>query len=73
MLLRLSLGREDAATAVEAAVAAAIGEGNRTADLLPPGGETRDVRRVSTREMTEAIVARIAIAEVARETAATPS
>ena len=73
MLLRLSLGREDAATAVEAAVAAALAEGNRTADLLPPSGETSGVRRVGTREMTEAIVARIAIAEVARETAATPS
>ena len=73
MLLRLSLGREDAATAVEAAVAAALAEGNRTADLLPPSGETSGVRRVGTREMTEAIVASIAIAEVARETAATPS
>jgi 3-isopropylmalate dehydrogenase len=73
MLLRLSLGREDAATAVEAAVAAALAEGNRTADLLPPGGETSGIQRVGTREMTAAIVARIAIAEVARETAATPS
>jgi 3-isopropylmalate dehydrogenase len=73
MLLRLSLGREDAATAVEAAVAAALGEGNRTADLMSPGGETSGIRRVGTREMTEAIAARIAIAEVARETAATPS
>jgi 3-isopropylmalate dehydrogenase len=73
MLLRLSLGRDDAATAIETAVGRVLDDGYRTADLVPPGGETGDGRRVGTRGMTEAIVARIAIAEVARETAATPS
>jgi 3-isopropylmalate dehydrogenase len=36
MLLRLSLGEDDAATAVELAVEAAISQGYRTPDLMPP-------------------------------------
>jgi len=71
MLLRLSLGLEDAATAVESAVSTALDDGFRTADLVPAGADAgTDLRRVGTREMTEAIVARIAIPEAARETAA---
>ena len=74
MLLRLSLGRDDAATAIETAVGRVLDDGYRTADLVPPGGgDKAGLRRVGTRAMTAAIVARIAIAEVARETAATPS
>jgi 3-isopropylmalate dehydrogenase len=37
MLLRLSLGEDDAATAVELAVEAAISQGYRTPDLMPSG------------------------------------
>jgi 3-isopropylmalate dehydrogenase len=37
MMLRLSLGRADAAAAIEAAVASALDDGLRTADLAVPG------------------------------------
>ncbi|HUQ77461.1 MAG TPA: 3-isopropylmalate dehydrogenase [Patescibacteria group bacterium] len=57
MLLRLSLGREDAAAAIEAAVGVALDEGHRTADLLPPSGDETGLRRVGTTGMTAAIVA----------------
>jgi 3-isopropylmalate dehydrogenase len=62
MLLRWSLGRADAADAVEAAVAAALGDGFRTADLWPrdPAAAER-CTRVGTVGMAEAIVARIGI------------
>ena len=73
MLLRLSLGRDDAATALEAAVSRALDDGYRTADLLPPGGDEAGLQRVGTAGMTQAIVARIAIPEAARATAAAPS
>jgi 3-isopropylmalate dehydrogenase len=69
MLLRWSLGREDAAAAVEGAVVSVLADGLRTRDLLagrePGAGE----RVVGTREMTEAIGERIAITEAVRETA----
>jgi 3-isopropylmalate dehydrogenase len=68
MLARWSLGRDDVATAIEKAVAGALDAGIRTADLALPG---RDA--ASTTEMTEAIVARIAITEAARETAVAPT
>jgi len=73
MLLRRSLGREDAAAAIESAVSRALDDGLRTADLLPPAGGDGGLRRVGTTAMTEAIVARIAIPEAARATAAAPS
>ena len=73
MLLRWSLGRDDVAAAVEAAVAGALDQGFRTADLLPPGGGTDGLNHVGTTAMTEAIVAGIAIREAARETAAASS
>ncbi len=62
MLLRWSLGRADAADAVEAAVAATLDDGFRTADLWPrdPAAAER-CTRVGTVGMTDAIVARIAI------------
>jgi len=50
MLLRHSLGLEEEARAVERAVAEAIGDGARTADL---GG------RLSTREMADAVLGRL--------------
>jgi 3-isopropylmalate dehydrogenase len=60
LLLRLSLGRADAASAIEAAVSAALADGLRTADLVPPGGDAGSVlRRVGTRAMTAAIVERL--------------
>jgi 3-isopropylmalate dehydrogenase len=37
MLLRFSLGREDAASAIESAVRAVISKGLRTADIHTPG------------------------------------
>ena len=73
MLLRLSLGRDDAATAVEAAVSGALADGYRTADLLPADGDEAGLQRVGTTGMTDAIVERIAIPEAVRATAAAPS
>ena len=73
MLLRLSLGRGDAAAAIEAAVSGALDDGYRTADLVPPGDESAGLRRVGTTAMTAAIVDRIAIREAARATAAAPT
>lgn len=62
MLLRWSLGREAAALAVEAAVAAAIADGFRTPDIMPADPALAEgCRLVGTREMTAAIVDRIAI------------
>ncbi|MFM9108061.1 MAG: 3-isopropylmalate dehydrogenase [Chloroflexota bacterium] len=54
MMLRLSLGLEEEAGAVERAVRDVIEDGVRTADLAPAG------RVASTREMGEAIARRIA-------------
>jgi isocitrate/isopropylmalate dehydrogenase len=73
MLLRLSLGREDAAAAIEGAVSTALDDDFRTADLVPPSGDDVGVRRVGTAAMTDAIIGRIAIPEAARATAAAPS
>jgi 3-isopropylmalate dehydrogenase len=70
MLLRLSLGREDAAAALETAVSGALEAGFRTADLVPANGDGSAIRRVGTTGMTAAIVDRIAIPGPARETAA---
>jgi 3-isopropylmalate dehydrogenase len=62
MLLRWSLGREAAALAVEAAVAAAIADGFRTPDIMPADPALAEgCRLVGTREMTAAIIDRIAI------------
>jgi 3-isopropylmalate dehydrogenase len=70
MLLRLSLGREDAAAAIEAAVSSALDAGFRSADLIPPQADEAALQRVGTTAMTAAIVERIAIPEAARATAA---
>ncbi len=60
MLLRWSLGRADAAAAVEAAVAATLDDGFRTADLWPRDRtEAERCTRVGTVAMTDAIVARL--------------
>lgn len=54
MMLRFSLGREDAAAALEAAVDGVLGSGLRTADLAAPGE-----RVASTTEMGAAVRAEI--------------
>jgi 3-isopropylmalate dehydrogenase len=66
MLLRWSLGLEQAAADVERAVAAALADGYRTADLLPPDGDRAGLRVVGTQEMTGAIVDRLAVPAAAR-------
>jgi 3-isopropylmalate dehydrogenase len=63
MLLRWSLGRADAASAVEAAVAAALDDGLRTGDLWPAARDdaaTRGLTRVGTAAMAVAIAERLA-------------
>ncbi len=55
MMLRISLGCEAAAEAVEHAVAAVLGEGLRTADIAGPGE-----RAVGTEAMGDAIAEKIA-------------
>ncbi|HEY8238246.1 MAG TPA: 3-isopropylmalate dehydrogenase [Candidatus Limnocylindrales bacterium] len=59
MLLRWSLGLESAAADVEAAVGAAIADGYRTADLVPPDGDRSGLRVVGTNDMTAAILERM--------------
>jgi 3-isopropylmalate dehydrogenase len=71
MLLRWSLGRADAADAIEAAVGRALDDGYRTADLWPVDGRGNDgLIRVGTVGMAEAIADRIAILRAAPETVA---
>ena len=59
MLLRWSLGLESAAADVEAAIAAAVADGFRTADLVPTDGNHDGIQVVGTRAMTAAIVDRL--------------
>jgi hypothetical protein len=65
MLCRWSLGREDAANAIEAAVADVLAAGVRTRDLVPgtdagePGSDGLEI--VGTSGMARAIGERIAI------------
>lgn len=54
MLLRYSLGEDKAAEAIEAAVSRVLDQGLRTADILSEG-----TRKVSTREMGEAVLAEL--------------
>ena len=73
MLLRLSLGRDDAAAAIERAVSRALDDGFRTADLVPPSGDEGGLTRVGTSGMTAAIIGRIAIPEAERAIASASS
>jgi 3-isopropylmalate dehydrogenase len=60
MLLRWSLGQEDAARAVEAAVNETLNDGVRTKDLLGPGeSDGNGLRVVGTQGMTAAILERL--------------
>jgi 3-isopropylmalate dehydrogenase len=62
MMLRWSLGRPEAAAAIEDAVAGALDAGYRTKDLLAAhGGDGAAVVLVGTREMARVIGDRIAI------------
>jgi 3-isopropylmalate dehydrogenase len=71
MLLRWSLGQAEAADAIEAAVASAIDDGFRSADLWPGAGQpATGLTRVGTAGMTQAIVERIAIRRAAPDTVA---
>ena len=56
MLLRLSLGREDAAAAIEAAVGAALDDGWRTTDLADPADERDGLVVVGTTAFATAVV-----------------
>ena len=69
MLCRWSLGREDAAAAIEAAVTAALDDGFRTADLVAPADSAHETVG-GGREMTQAVVDRIAIGRAAPATVA---
>ena len=62
MMLRWSLGRPEAAAAIEVAVDAALDAGYRTKDLLPAGGEVA-LTLVGTKEMSRVIADRIAICQ----------
>jgi 3-isopropylmalate dehydrogenase len=58
MLLRLSLGEDEAARAIEAAVDAAIADGLRTPDLMPSAAAGTDsgLTRVAGRTITERVI-----------------
>ncbi|RZA04379.1 MAG: 3-isopropylmalate dehydrogenase [Moraxellaceae bacterium] len=56
MMLRYSLGRSDAADAIEAAVGKVLDQGLRTGDIYS-AAEASSTRKVGTREMGEAVVA----------------
>ena len=60
MLARWSLGREDVAAAIEAAVGRTLDDGFRTADLVTAEGDGGT--RIGTKAMTGEIVSRIGIA-----------
>jgi 3-isopropylmalate dehydrogenase len=57
LMLRHSFGLNEAAVAIEKAVAVAIDAGNRTGDIFNPN-ET-NAKRVGTREMGDAVAAAI--------------
>ena len=62
MMLRWSLGRDDAAEAIEAAVVATLTDGLRTKDLLPSdAAEAASLTVVGTQAMARAVGDRIAI------------
>lgn len=60
MLLRISLGREAEANLIETAVQAVLSSGIRTPDILAP-----DCTEVTTKQMGEAIITRLAQRQVA--------
>ncbi|HEX8940200.1 MAG TPA: 3-isopropylmalate dehydrogenase [Candidatus Limnocylindrales bacterium] len=78
MLLRWSLDRGAEADAVERAVGAALADGYRTPDLLPPGvdqaaARSRGLRPVGTHEMAAAVIARLDLDSSSTQPPASPS
>jgi 3-isopropylmalate dehydrogenase len=67
MMFVSSFKRQDVSDAIESAVSATLDDGFRTSDLVPRGADETGVRRVGTRDMTAAIVDRIAIRRAAPE------
>ena len=65
MLLRLSLGRDDAASAIEAAVTAALDAGWRTADLADPANPDDGLVVVGTTGLATAVIEALGLAAVA--------
>jgi 3-isopropylmalate dehydrogenase len=59
MLLRTSLGRDDAAAAIEAAVGMALQDGWRTADLADPADRSDGLVVVGTTAFATAIIERL--------------
>jgi 3-isopropylmalate dehydrogenase len=67
MMLRWSLGQPQAAAAIEAAVAAVLDDGARTADVLPAASARPEhVRLVDTDGFTSEVLGRLAIGDGAR-------
>ncbi len=64
MLLRWSLGRADAAGAIESAVHSALRDGVRTTDLARVGSDDREVRVLGTRAFADEVVARVSAGAV---------
>jgi 3-isopropylmalate dehydrogenase len=60
MLLRLSLGRDDVAAAIEAAVAATLDGGWRTGDIASAGAPGEQLAVVGTMAFADAVVATLA-------------
>jgi 3-isopropylmalate dehydrogenase len=60
MLLRMSLGRDDAASAIESAVSRAIDDGWRTADLADPADQRDGLVVVGTTAFATAVVEALA-------------
>ncbi len=65
MLLRLSLGRDDAASAIEAAVGAALDAGWRTVDLADPANPDDGLVVVGTTGLTTAVIEALGLAAIA--------
>jgi 3-isopropylmalate dehydrogenase len=64
MMLRWSLGRADAAEAIEAAVGATLADGYRTPDLISAVGEQAGQKKVGTQAMADAVVATLKASHV---------
>jgi 3-isopropylmalate dehydrogenase len=73
MLLRWSLGRADAAQALESAVARALDDGLRTPDLTRQDPNAGALTAVGTQGMVDAIIDRIAMAGAAPREGAVPA
>ena len=65
MMLRLSLGRDDAASAIEAAVGAALDAGWRTADLADPANPDDGLVVVGTTGLATAVIEALGLAAMA--------